>query len=209
MIQPVDITGDVADLGVGTLDRWSEFVAGRDLDTLQVDVSGGPATVDAESSFVDQIDPDQFREVTAWRDPQPGERVLKIGARTGVTEGEILTVDSSVKVRAGEGRNVVVEHTFKMSNASEGGDSGSVVVTPDGVVVGQLFAGVSGEATGPSWGNMVSWMNQALNADPVAVAVGGPGVAPEGQTAGRDAAVVGGLLSIASVPVIGLERGGF
>lgn len=73
-----------------------------------------------------------------------GQEVKKSGRTTGLTFGEILYVDAEVNVNYGAGKTAHFVDQLITGNMSDGGDSGSVVVTDDGLyIVGLLFAGSS------------------------------------------------------------------
>lgn len=181
ILQPHPITSGkpYRDLIVAKLDRWSHFTTGQGTPSgsnqpksLPVDVAAGTYTASGAES-VSQIlasqQPQRLLKVQSWRDPKPGETVIKFGARSGATKGQILSADGATKMGAESGSQVVIDHSFRMSCDSGAGDSGSPVLTTDGTLVGQLFGGSGGPGTGPSWANVISYVNDTLNADPVAI----------------------------------------
>ncbi|GAB4370743.1 MAG: hypothetical protein Kow0042_13130 [Calditrichia bacterium] len=70
-----------------------------------------------------------------------GMEVKKMGRTTGLTTGEITQVDVSVRVNYGNSRSAWFVDQFMTGNISQGGDSGSLVVSNDNKAVGLLFAG--------------------------------------------------------------------
>lgn len=84
---------------------------------------------------------------TGIRQPRLGERVIKVGARTGRTTGLVRSIDYTTKVDF-DGQSVVFgNQTQIVSNTkgmpfSKSGDSGSVIYAEsDGYAIGLLFAG--------------------------------------------------------------------
>ncbi len=68
-------------------------------------------------------------------------RVKKSGRTTGLTEGTIEQTDVTVKVNFGAGKTALFSDQLIAGSMSQGGDSGSVILTNDNDVVGLLFAG--------------------------------------------------------------------
>ena len=74
----------------------------------------------------------------------PGElgmAIRKRGRTTGLTTGEITQVDVTVTVDYGDGKSAMFTDQLMAGAMSQGGDSGSAVVTPDNRLTGLLFAG--------------------------------------------------------------------
>ncbi len=67
--------------------------------------------------------------------------VKKSGRTTGLTSGVIEQVDATVRVNFGAGKTALFTDQLIAGAMSQGGDSGSVVLTEDNDVVGLLFAG--------------------------------------------------------------------
>ncbi len=87
--------------------------------------------------------------VRGWRrkaNVTVGTVVQKTGRTTNYTTGRITAVNATVDVGFGGGRVARFRDQIITTNISAGGDSGSLVTTPDDVAVGLLFAG-SGVAT--------------------------------------------------------------
>jgi hypothetical protein len=76
-----------------------------------------------------------------------GMEVIKSGRTTGLTNGTITILEASIRVNYGLDRAAVFEGQIVSTPMSQGGDSGSLIVTRQGHrAVGLLFAG-SGQAT--------------------------------------------------------------
>jgi hypothetical protein len=82
-----------------------------------------------------------FGYIQGVTDARPGMSVRKSGRTTGVTTGTVTTVGTSLKVEMDEGEMVMFTDQVTTNMGSQGGDSGSLVLTPDNQVVGLLFAG--------------------------------------------------------------------
>ncbi|MFW5985102.1 MAG: hypothetical protein ACOCQ1_02380 [Halanaerobiaceae bacterium] len=85
-------------------------------------------------------------QVTKTAAIKAGSKVKKSGRSTGLTNGEIRTIDTTVEVRMSETKSAVFEKQFITTPMSKAGDSGSLVVNTDNRAVGLLFAG-SGQAS--------------------------------------------------------------
>ena len=84
-------------------------------------------------------------------EPRVGMKVLRMGWRTGLSEGEITHVGGSVSVRTHDGRFYRVHRTFRTTTTADGGDSGGTFVCAEtGDIVGILVAGFFGSS--PQWG---------------------------------------------------------
>jgi hypothetical protein len=71
-----------------------------------------------------------------------GMEVKKMGRTTGFTIGNVTTVNVTVQVSYGAGKMAIFEDQIALgSGMSQGGDSGSLVVSQDNQAVGLLFAG--------------------------------------------------------------------
>ena len=84
--------------------------------------------------------------VRGWRrkaNVTVGTLVQKTGRTTNYTTGRITAVNATVDVSYGGGRVARFKDQIVTTNISAGGDSGSLVTTPDDVAVGLLFAGSS------------------------------------------------------------------
>ena len=84
--------------------------------------------------------------VRGWRPKRKvsvGTIVQKTGRTTNYTIGRITAVNATVDVGYGGGMVARFSDQIITTNMSAGGDSGSLVTTPDNVAVGLLFAGSS------------------------------------------------------------------
>lgn len=84
--------------------------------------------------------------VRGWRrraNVAVGTVVQKTGRTTNYTTGRILAINATVDVGYGGGRIGRFLDQIITTNMSAGGDSGSLITTPDEVAVGLLFAGSS------------------------------------------------------------------
>jgi hypothetical protein len=82
--------------------------------------------------------------VRGWRrraNVAVGTVVQKTGRTTNYTTGRITAINATVDVGYGAGRIGRFQDQIITTNMSAGGDSGSLVTTPDEVAVGLLFAG--------------------------------------------------------------------
>lgn len=79
--------------------------------------------------------PKGSREVTL------GTAIRKSGRTTGLTNGQVLQIDATVRVSYGDAGIATFEEQFVAGAMSNGGDSGSGVLDQDDFVVGLLFAG--------------------------------------------------------------------
>ncbi|MGF1625758.1 MAG: hypothetical protein ACFCVH_12820 [Alphaproteobacteria bacterium] len=70
-----------------------------------------------------------------------GQTVKKTGRTTHFTTGRITAVNATIDVNFGNGRVGRMRDQIVTTNMSAGGDSGSLVLTPDNVAIGLLFAG--------------------------------------------------------------------
>ncbi len=79
-------------------------------------------------------------KITQIAEPQLNMDVKKMGRTTEVTYGRIMQIDVSVNVGYGN-RSAYFVDQFVTGNMSQGGDSGSAVLSSDNKLVGLLFAG--------------------------------------------------------------------
>ena len=80
--------------------------------------------------------------ITGTTCPKIGTKIKKSGRTTGLTEGEIISVESTLEVDYGF-ENIRLTDQFVTTYMSDPGDSGSLGITDDNKVVGLLFAGSS------------------------------------------------------------------
>jgi hypothetical protein len=79
--------------------------------------------------------------VTEIAEASLGMSLKKMGRTTGFTTGSVLQVDVTSSVSYGTGKTAVFEDQLMAGAMSQGGDSGSAVVSADNKLVGLLFAG--------------------------------------------------------------------
>jgi len=80
-------------------------------------------------------------KVNGVKEAEINMNILKSGRTTGVTEGTVRAIDSTVNVDIGENKESVFTDQIVTSPISQGGDSGSLVLDKDRNAVGLLFAG--------------------------------------------------------------------
>lgn len=85
----------------------------------------------------------EIGEVTDTEDYYLGMAVQKTGRTTGHTTGTITAVNATVSVSYGGSKLARFEDQIVSGYMSEGGDSGSLLVSMNGKAVGLLFAGSS------------------------------------------------------------------
>jgi hypothetical protein len=88
-------------------------------------------------------------EIQGFRDLDLGDRVIKTGRTTETTRGLVETVSATSRVDYGVGKGTATfgdQFVIRADSGdfSQGGDSGSVVLSEDGFAGGLLFAGGSG-----------------------------------------------------------------
>ncbi len=83
----------------------------------------------------------EFGLIKGVAEAQPGMMLRKSGRTTGVTTGSVTTIGTTLKVDMDDDERVVFTDQVTTNLKSSGGDSGSLVVTPDNRAVGLLFAG--------------------------------------------------------------------
>jgi hypothetical protein len=103
-------------------------------DGVAVDAAIASPTTQVENRILD------IPKITGITTPEVGMKVEKSGRTTGYTEGTIITTDAAIDVDYGT-EVITLQDQFITTCMSAGGDSGSISVTPDGKVVGLLFAG--------------------------------------------------------------------
>jgi len=84
--------------------------------------------------------------VRGWRrkaNVTVGMVAKKTGRTTNLTTGRITAINATIDVGYGGGKVARFKDQIVTTNMSAGGDSGSLVLTPDNVAVGLLFAGSS------------------------------------------------------------------
>lgn len=83
----------------------------------------------------------EIGKVNGTVEPELGMAVKKSGRTTGVTEGQITAVGSTVKVDMGHSEQGIFANQVITTPLSRGGDSGSLIVDNQNRAVGLLFAG--------------------------------------------------------------------
>jgi hypothetical protein len=138
-----------ADGGTDPLDRIATLSRYIPL-TFQPDVplEDQDNLVDAAIAEADFNDIDRqvhwIGRVRAWRPKDQvdvGTEVQKTGRTTRYTTGQITAVNATVDVAFDRGRVARLKDQIIMTKMSDPGDSGSLILTMDGVAVGLLFAG--------------------------------------------------------------------
>ncbi|WP_329115526.1 hypothetical protein [Streptomyces sp. NBC_01465] len=80
----------------------------------------------------------------AWRrksNVAVGDPVKKTGRTTNISFGRIIATDATIDVNYGTAGTARFKDQILTTNISAGGDSGSLVTSPDNVALGLLFAG--------------------------------------------------------------------
>lgn len=83
----------------------------------------------------------QIGKVTGIAEGALGMKVKKSGRTTGLTEGVIEQIYASVRVSFGSGKTALFTDQLIAGAMSQGGDSGSAVLSENNDIVGLLFAG--------------------------------------------------------------------
>ena len=78
--------------------------------------------------------------VTGKRVPDVGEKVVKHGRTTALTNGKVIDTSATVAVEYGTGTAIFTD-VLLIEGVAKGGDSGSPVLTTKNELVGLLFAG--------------------------------------------------------------------
>lgn len=80
-------------------------------------------------------------KVKGIKEPEIGMRVVKSGRTTGITEGTIQAIDSTISVKLDDEQDAFFSDQVMISPLSEAGDSGSLILDTNQNAVGLLFAG--------------------------------------------------------------------
>jgi len=102
-----------------------------------------------DAALAKPMDPDlvkneilEIGSVTGTEEAELGMEVKKSGRTTGLTTGTVQLLDASVQVGYGAGKIALFTGQILTTNMSQGGDSGSLLVSGTGnKAVGLLFAG--------------------------------------------------------------------
>lgn len=92
-----------------------------------------------ENTILDEIY--EIGTVSGTAEANIGMAVKKSGRTTGLTQGHITVVDTTIEVGYGGNRVATFEHQILTNDMSEPGDSGSLLVNEKNQAVGLLFAG--------------------------------------------------------------------
>jgi len=97
---------------------------------------------------------------------RPGMGVIKSGRTTGTTSGAVRGVNVTIRVGYGPGKSGYFRNQILTNSMSQGGDSGSLLLSKkDRKAVGLLFAGSSAVTIHNDFSNVMT----ALNIEPVTV----------------------------------------
>lgn len=88
-----------------------------------------------------------------------GMNIKKSGRTTGLTSGKVTMVNAAFTITLGNGEKAIFTDQVGASPMSEGGDSGSIVLTEDNKVVGLLFAGSERVTIFNRWKNVKEELN--------------------------------------------------
>lgn len=91
----------------------------------------------------------------------PGMTVLKSGRSSGVTTGQVFSLENTIRVE-NEDRTYLFENQIGTTMASEGGDSGSLLMDRSGRAVGLLFAGSENQTFFNPIGPIFEYFNVSL-----------------------------------------------
>lgn len=83
----------------------------------------------------------QLGVITGTQEAELGMRIKKSGRTTGVTNGTIEQIDVSARVSYGSNKVALFTDQVLAGSMSQGGDSGSAVLSENNRLVGLLFAG--------------------------------------------------------------------
>lgn len=122
---------------------------------------------------------DAYGVSSATVDPSVGLAVKKSGRTTGLTHGTISYVGVNVTVSYSRGRvSFVDQFAISSGSFSDGGDSGSLIVTDDAAAhpVGLLFAGSSTDTIGNPIGFVLEELEAQLGATLTFGTSGDPGI---------------------------------
>ncbi|EPH42786.1 hypothetical protein STRAU_4153 [Streptomyces aurantiacus JA 4570] len=146
IVQPGVFDGgqDPADR-IATLDRFItiQFAPQIPLERHNNVVDAALGTVDFQDATREQYFSGAPR---AWRrkaNVAVGDLVKKSGRTTNISFGRIISVDATIDVNYGTAGTARFKDQILTTNISAGGDSGSLVTSPDNVALGLLFAGSS------------------------------------------------------------------
>ena len=116
----------------GKLEKWVPLESG-----VTIDAATATPTVEVLNEIYG------IPKITGIASPEVGMTIRKSGRTTGLTEGNILSVESTIDVDYGASGTIRFHDQFISTGMSSGGDSGSVCINDKNEVVGLLFAGSS------------------------------------------------------------------
>jgi hypothetical protein len=128
---------------IATLSRYIPLTFQPDVPLEDQDNLVDAAIAEAEFNDIDR-QVHWIGRVRAWRPKDQvdvGTEVQKTGRTTHYTTGQITAVNATVDVAFDRGRVARLKDQIIMTKMSDPGDSGSLILTMDGVAVGLLFAG--------------------------------------------------------------------
>jgi len=128
---------------VGSKSRLATYRTAQSSGAAQLNrVDAAVATPMSDDAISDEII--DIGRVTKTREAELNMSVKKSGRTTSTTSGQITTINAMVEVGYGGSLVARFEDQIVTTNISQPGDSGSLLVTPDGsgyAAVGLLFAG--------------------------------------------------------------------
>lgn len=83
----------------------------------------------------------ELGRVQGIAEPYVGMKVLKSGRTTGITEGTVKVINATLRISMADLGEALFTQQIVTTAMADGGDSGSLVVTPDRKAVGLLCAG--------------------------------------------------------------------
>ncbi len=99
--------------------------------------------------------------VYGYTEPFPGMPVFKSGRSTGITSSQITAINNTLYIEDGK-RAYIFEDQIATGPMSDNGDSGSLIMSPDGRAVGLLFAGSDRITYASPIGRVLSTFNVRL-----------------------------------------------
>ncbi|NLJ33200.1 MAG: hypothetical protein GX349_01195 [Firmicutes bacterium] len=170
ILQPGPYDGGSRDDAIGVLHRFvpintelqvpecavaklAERVENRILSLLRPDYQVQFLKTEAKGNLVDcalakplsprLVNPEimEIGGITGTGTMEPGMKVQKSGRTTGLTQGEVKTIATSLRVQVALGTYALFVDQAVSNIKSAGGDSGSLVLDGDNRAVGLLFAG--------------------------------------------------------------------
>jgi hypothetical protein len=103
-----------------------------------------------------------FGQIAGIKEAELGMQIKKSGRTTGLTYGIIEQINVTARVSYGLNKTALFTDQFLAGAMSQGGDSGSVVLSEDNNLVGLLFAGSDTTTIMNRIGNVFSALNVSL-----------------------------------------------